>query len=73
MVFPCRTFTAQVDDTGKSALDYAREAKQHSTWLMLSSQEHLAKSKVQLLQLLRLLQLCFAACDVVIVLQWCSS
>lgn len=38
---------AQVDDTGKSALDYAREAKQHSTWLMLSQsqQEHLAKSK----------------------------
>jgi hypothetical protein len=63
------TFTAQVDDTGKSALDYAREAKQHSTWLMLSQsqQEHLAKSKVQLLQL------CFAGCDVAIVLQWCSS
>lgn len=38
---------AQVDDTGKSALDYAREAKQHSTWLMLSQsqQEHLGKSK----------------------------
>ena len=52
MVFPW----PQVDDTGKSALDYAREAKQHSTWRMLSQsqQEHLGKSKVQL---------CFAAVD----------
>ena len=35
----------QVDDTGKSALDYAREAKQHSTWLMLSQSQQERSAK----------------------------
>ena len=37
----------QVDDTGKSALDYAREAGQQSTWLLLwqNHQERHSKNK----------------------------
>jgi len=40
----------QVDDTGKSALDYAREAGQQSTWLLLwqNHQERHSKNKASL-------------------------
>eukprot|EP00438_Fugacium_kawagutii_P015791 Skav218886 [mRNA] locus=scaffold2503:201436:201790:+ [translate_table: standard] len=41
----------QVDDTGRSALDYAKEAGHQSTWLLLS-QTHQELSQKKVLQVL---------------------